>query len=247
MKEDKKIKNIIIIACIIIVLTIIGLLIATKTKDKPNKKDPIINEEKLANTILTDLNIDNYLGQVLMPTIELNKNILDTGSNKNMQMYFYSNDNLVKYTLISYDTNKQFGFVKYDEYEKEHKRVFNKEPDLTSDYDMGASLTFGISDFPKDPSNDYQIKTNETTACDQNNLNNCFVMLIDKSVTMNRAQFSELKIKNNIIAGKIRQYIETEGSEAYLDASFEFEYEKINKKYIAKNLKITSVADAYNE
>ena len=247
--EEKKKKNsgifIVILVCIAVLLLVIGLLFKFNSKvEKPkeNPEDKRKQEEKLAKSILTTLNIDDCLGTVFYPSIELNKNILDVSSNQNMVMYFYANSNLAKYRL-SYGNDDFSMVVKYDDYFTEHNKVFGVPANLDSSY---ADFIFAVPNLPQDINNDYQINISDIADCDTTNSSNCFIILSNNQIESHRVKFSDLSIKNNIIESNLKVYSGEGESEVYLDGDFKFEFEKTGDSYIAKSLIITYVADAYN-
>lgn len=248
-KNNKKI-ILTIIMLIGILLLIFGFVINFNNKEskEPNNPDDARAEEKLANSILTELNINDYLRFVFSPNVVINENILDINSNQYMLLYFYADKNLTKYKLKTFDLGVTYAFVKYSEYVNEHKKVFGEEPvlDMHPDFDKAASLTFGIPNLPENIDGDYQISSDETMFCDVDESSDCFVVLIQDHVNSNSIEFSNLSIKDNAISGSVRMNSNTDDSKIYLDGTFEFEYGKNKNNYIAKSLKITSVANAYN-
>lgn len=247
--EEKKKKNIgifvIIFVCIAVLLLVVGLLFKFNSQVEKPKEDPEDKrkqEEKLAKSILTSLNIDDYLGSTFFPTIELNKNILDITSNKNMVMFFYTNSNLAKYVL-SYGNDAFSMVAKYDDYLAEHNKTFGVPANIDSSY---TDFIFAVSNLPQDINNDYQINFSDIVDCDTTNSSNCFIILSNDQIDSHRVEFSDLSIKNNIIESNVKVYSFDGESEVYLDGDFKFEFEKTGDSYIAKSLIITYVADAYN-
>ena len=246
MKKKKLNILVLIFVAVGLFLMLFGVIINIIKKKKKNSDidDNNNRDEELAIVILEDLEIDNYLKYVFNLNVELDKNLLDVGTLANMQMFFQANDNLEKYKIKAYDTDVMYGFVKYSDYLAEHQRVFGIDPDMTPDYDMAASVVFSIPNFLENTNQ--EITTNDVRVCDKDSYDNCFVMLVPDYDNNTGIKFSALSIDDKKISGNIRATVTTENLESYLDGSFEFEFEKQGNDYIAKSLKIVSVADSYN-
>ncbi len=234
------------IILILVALLLIGAAFVITNDDKK----PIIdnNEEELANSILTSLNIDDYLEYVLRPDVVVDNNILDMTNNQYKFLYLYANDNLVKARLEAYDTGYAYAIVKYTSYVKEMRRVFGDDVELefVSASERPASIVFGVNNLPDKFDENFTVKTGDIVSCNMDKPDNCFVMLIQEVSDDRRAEFSNLKINGDTITGDVKAFTKADDSEIFIDGSFEFEYEKKDANYIAKSLVIKSVSDAYN-
>lgn len=248
-KNKILIPAIIIICCIVI--SCIALTFAIGNPDETDMREKTTeeikrDEEILANSILEELCINDYLGSVLHPNMDLGLNLLDIGTRSNMIMFFYTDDNLTKYRLNDYDNDKVYAFVRYIDYANEHRKIFGVDPDMTPDSDTGTNVAFGISNASGNISSDYQVSTADIVYCDINTSSNCFIVLLEEHDNANTVKFSDLSIRNNVITGNVITHLIADNFKAYLNGTFEFEYEKSGKDYIAKSLKITSIDDSYD-
>ena len=244
-KKDNKKIFLIILICVGVLLFTVGLFFIFKSDDneiKENPEDKRKQEEKLAKSILTNLNIDDYLSYVFNLEVEVNKNILDVTSDKNMVLYFLANKNLDKYKL-SYGNDVYATIVNYNDYLEEHNKVFGVKSNIESSY---SDFIFAVSTLPEKINMDYQFNVSDIIDCNISNPSNCFIILGNEYVNYDRVEFSNLSIKNNVVSADLKLYSDSGESEVYLDGSFDFEFEKKGESYIAKSLIITYVADAYN-
>lgn len=237
--KTKTLIAIIIIICFV-VISCLALMFFTSNKDEGNKKGK--TKEELANSILDELCINDYLGSILQPKMDLNINILDIGTRSNMLMFFYADNDLTKYRLNDQVNAKAYAFARYTDYANEHKRIFGVEPDMTPDSNVGVNVAFAIPNVSGNINSNYQASVSDIAYCDINASNDCFILLLEEHENSSIIKFSNLSIENNVISGKVtRNLVDT-----YLNGTFEFEYEKSGKDYIAKSLKITSIDDSYN-
>lgn len=226
-----------------ILLALVGIIIGLVSNkqegasNKPSDGD-VVDKEKLANSILEELNIDDYLRFIFRPGMNVDEDLLALDSGQNMVMYFYSNDNLHKYKMHFAGDSVTRAYVKYDDYVNEHKKIFGVPPV----YDV-TSVTLK---FPTVTDDINEAKYEEIGKCDFSNTSDCYLLLTDFYTNTNTIEFSKLNINNNVISGNVKMIVKDDNLERYLDGTFEFEYEKSKGNYIAKGLKIKSVADAFN-
>lgn len=238
MKEKKKnIKKVIALTLIIIgiLITIIGLYIQLANKEKIQNQE---NKKDTPEEILTKLSIDKYLKLALNSNIETNKNILDVNSDQDMMLYFYSSNAIKHYRIhfMDYVDGKPLKFVyaRYDEYQKEHQKVFGIKPNLILE---GNDLK--MTDVVQVSGDDYKVNSGNVGPCDEKtNPTECYIMLTKYSENTNTIKFDNLSMKNNIINGNAIVNLK---DNITLNATFEFEYKKDNGNYIIKSLIIKSI------
>ncbi len=238
--NKKKNINILAICLIIIGAVIVAFGLITNFINK-NKTPNTESKKDTAESILSKLSIDKYLSLALTSYIDLDTNILDINSDQNMMLYFYSNSDIKHYKIeISSDLGDKikFVYVRYDDYINQHKKLFGVEPTLTIETtDVSFSNLVHVS---KD---DYKVDSSNLTTCDENKPNECYIMLNEYIDNSNSLEFSNLTMKNNIINGNIK--LRKKG-DMFLDATFEFVYEKNGDNYIIKSLKINSISSLLN-
>ena len=222
-KSNKKLFIIIgsIVAIIIIIVITIIILIN-------------LNKKKAYETVV-NLGIDDYFKYVFSKDYEKNTNLLDINNEEQVYMYYYYNKNTPKYRINfedpTFEGNLYLTYAKWNEYMDYHKKVFGVE----SKHEMGIydlnidAIKLVESDLYKlDHSSPYQCKNAKST-------NNCYMKLTKDTNIKGNVELTNVDIKGNTIVGTVSFNSKTE--------NFEFTFEKNNKDYIIKTLKVVDVIE----
>ena len=244
----KKTKIFAIVLIIIgVILIISGLVLGNTTKKtspnnnsdkneiKEDQEQVQLDDETLANNILKELSIDDFVGEYLTSSTEKDKNLLDLSSADGINRYFLANKNIEKYILVYENPlNLDMIYIKYSDFINKSKEVFNKEP--TYDY---KNMTMQFPNITKTPDGKYQTTMDNVKVCDlTSDTKDCYVLIGSGTIKTTSAEFSSLKIENNIITGEVKKYYDINDKATYMDGTFELEFEKIADRYIIKSFKI---------
>ena len=238
MKEKIKKKILAISIILIIIIAMICVFYFKNNKAKENKQ-PAIDNSELAVNILQEVNMDSFIASYFTDSVELNKNLIDVSSVKSMSHYFVGNQDVERYVLLYENPhNIDMIYVKYNDFIKTIKKVFNSEPKYNY-----KSTAMVFPDLTKTQDGKYNTKLEGAHVCNLNtDTDDCLVLIAGGSIPNNKeAEFSALKMENNIITGNVKKYHDTTDRDFYIDGEFEFRYEKINDQYIAKSFIITKI------
>ena len=229
-------KIIIIIATIIIAAVVILILVLPKDKEKPKKEN---DNSELALKVLTDLNMSGFVAKTLTWETEINKNLLDLSYGTGISNYFTGNQDIEKYTLVYPNPNNvDTIYIKYKDFINKSNEIFGTIP--TYQY-QGTTMNF--PNVVKNIEGKYDTTLDGAGVCDFNaNTDNCYVLVSAGTVDDNKeAEFSKLKMKENIITGNAKKYYDINDKDFYVDGNFEMEVEKQEDKYIIKSFEIVKI------
>ena len=234
-KNTKQIIIIVAIAAVLIVGVIIGILFLSKDQEKPKKEN---DNSELAQKILTDLNMDGFIVSILTWETETNKNLLALSNSIGIEHYLAGNKDVEKYVIVFPNpSNADMIYVKYDDYVKTTKEGFGTLP--TYDY-KGTTMNF--PNLVKNAEGKYETTLDEIGVCHTTeNTDNCYALVSAGYIVDNKkAEFSKLKMKDNIITGNTKKYFD-DNKMFYVDADFELKVEKKGNNYIIKSFKIKKI------
>lgn len=217
-KSNKKIFVIIgtILAFIVIIVaTVIIMLNSNKNK---------------AQDIIVNLGIDDYFKYVFSKDYEKNTNLLDINNEEQVYMYYYYNKNTKKYRINFQDPTFEgtlyLTYAKWDEYMDYHKKVFGEE----SKHEMGM-FDLNIDKIKLVEDDLYLLDKSQPYQCsDAKNTKNCYMKLTKDTNIKGNVELTNVDMKDNTIVGTVSFESKTE--------NFEFTFEKNDKDYIIKSLKI---------
>lgn len=222
IKQEKP-KNtkliIIIISSIVAVIAIIVTIILVNMLGKKKAKEAIYN-----------LGIDDYFKYIFTTEYEKNTNLLDINNEKQMFMYYYYNKNTKKYKIDfedpTFEGNLYLTYAKWDEYMDYHKKVFGVE----SKHEMGW-YDLNINAIKIHENDIYRLDNSSPYLCEEaENTKNCYMKLTKDTNVKGEVTVINIEKKGNAIVGTATFNSKTE--------NFILEYEKQNKQYIIKSLKI---------
>lgn len=229
-----------VLAVLFIALGVLGFyqnktILENDYEAKPEKED----NAKIARSILDELFMDNYAANLFNQKSESNKNTIDIYSEQTYINLFMQNDAVEKYSIVL--TKSPLGnliYIKYSDFIKYSKLVFDSEPKYNY-----QDITLAFSKLNKNENGEYDVLEEDIAQCDfENNTDVCYVLIGSGNINMNsKAEFSNLKLTDNIITGDVIKYYDESDKSSYIDGTFEFEFEHINDKYIAKSFKITKI------
>ncbi len=157
--------------------------------------------------------------------------------------YRYSNDDLPKIKIqFGDDPNNTHIYCRYNDYINFYTKLIGKK----KAQELSLRYIY-LPELKEISQNLFYASIENLSACENLEDMNCYVPLITDWKESSTIEFKNLNNKNNIITGTARKITQIDGSDYYLDATFEFEYTKENDNYYAVSLKITSVGDAYRE
>lgn len=222
MEEKKtKTKNLIpfiLVGIAIVLITIAIIILILSSKENKTKE------------IVSNLGIDDYFKYVFSKDYEKNTNLLDVNNEEQVYMYYYYNKNTKKYRINfedpTFEGDLYLTYAKWDEYMDYHKKVFGVESNHEMGmYDLNIDKLKLVEDdlYLLDSSQPYQCK-------EAKNTKNCYMKLTKDTNIKGKVELTNVDIKGNTIVGTVSYNSKTE--------NFEFIFEKNNKDYIIKSLKI---------
>lgn len=218
-KTNNKKSIIYIIFCVATMLIIVGIILVLYK-----------SQEKKAEELLTSLGITDYFKYVLTTDYEKDTNLLDINNEEQMFMYYYYNRNTKIYRIDfqdpTFEGNLFLTYAKYDDYMEYHEKVFGeKSKHKMGLYDLNIDKLKLVEDdlYLLDYSSPYQCQ-------EAKNTKNCYMKLTKDTNIKGKVELSNVDIKGNTIVGTATYNSKTE--------NFEFKFEKNNKDYIIKSLKI---------
>lgn len=188
-----------------------------------------LNKKKAYDTVV-NLGIDDYFKYVFSKEYEKNVNLLDLNNEEHVYMYYYYNKNTKKYKINfedpTFEGNLYLTYAKWDEYMDYHKKVFGVESKHEMGmYDLNIDRIKLVEDdlYLLDSSSPYQCK-------EAKNTKNCYMKLTKDTNIKGTVELTNVDVKGNTIVGTVAYDSKTE--------NFELTFEKNNKDYIIKTLKI---------
>lgn len=188
------------------------------------------SQEKKAEELLTSLGITDYFKYVLTTDYEKDTNLLDINNEEQMFMYYYYNRNTKIYRIDfqdpTFEGNLFLTYAKYDDYMEYHEKVFGEK----SKHEMGL-YDLNIDKLKLVEDDLYLLDYSAPYQCQEaKNTKNCYMKLTKDTNIKGKVELSNVDIKGNTIVGTATYNSKTE--------NFEFKFEKNNKDYIIKSLKI---------
>ena len=196
----------------------------------------VINlNKKKAHEAIVNLGIDDYFKYVFSKEYEKNTNLLDINNEENVFMYYYYNKNTPKYRIDfedpTFEGTLYLTYAKWDEYMDYHKKVFGVE----SKHEMNW-FDLNIDAIKLVEENHYQLDLCSPYQCvEAENTKNCYMKLTKDTNIKGNVELTNVDIKGNTIVGTVSFNSKTE--------NFEFTFEKNNKDYIIKTLKIVDTIE----
>lgn len=234
--NNKNMKLIIIIAAIVLVIAavVIGILALSKDDESANKKD----NSKLAQKILTELDMDDFVASILTWETEVNKNLINPSIEEGIVHYLAASEKIEKYILIYENpTNTDMIYVKYNDFITKTKEIFNAEP--TFEY---KNTTMNFPNLIKNAEGKYETTLDNVGICNfASNTDNCYVLITASVVNNTSAEFSKLKMNGNTITGTAKKYYDNNDKDFFVDGNFEFKFDKNGNSYTIKSFKITKI------
>lgn len=221
-----------ILFCIGIISIVLGL-VSIQKNDAPE-----VDNEEAAMDILKKLSMDDFIASYFDWSTEIDQNLIDLSFEKGIDEYFYANKNVEKYILVYENPNNcDVIYVKYADFVKTAKKIFGDVP--TYNY---KNTTMIFPNMVKNADGKYDTSLEGASVCDfSGDTTDCLVLVGAGDISNSSAEFSQLKINDNVIVGNVKKYYDASDKEFYVDGAFEFTFEKVSNNYIAKSFKITKI------
>lgn len=202
------------------ILIIIGIILVILYK----------SQEKKAEELLTSLGITDYFKYVFTTDYEKDTNLLDINNEEQMFMYYYYNRNTKIYRINfqdpTFEGNLFLTYAKYDDYMEYHEKVFGEK----SKHEMGL-YDLNIDKLKLVEDDLYLLGSSAPYQCQEaKSTKNCYMKLTKDTNIKGKVELTNVDIKGNTIVGTASYNSKNE--------NFEFIFEKNNKDYIIKSLKI---------
>lgn len=228
-----------ILFCIGIISTVLGLLlINSNSSGNSNNDTPEVDNEEVAKDILEKLSMDDFIASYFDWSTEIDQNLIALSFGKGLSTYFYANKNVEKYILVYENPNNcDVIYIKYSDFIKTAKKIFNDVP--AYNYEDTAMV---FPNMVKNADGKYDTSLEGASGCDfSGDTTDCLVLVGAGDISNSSAEFSQLKINDNVIVGNVKKYYAANDKDFYVDGTFEFIFEKVSDNYIAKSFKITKI------